>query len=66
MIPTGVGADVMVPVGDGEIGALVAMGVVGGAVPCNSKGSTLAKNKRDTTGAQVVTHLSICKAIKGS
>ena len=43
----------MVPVGDGEIGALVAMGVVGGAVPCNSKGSTLAKNKRDTTGAQV-------------
>lgn len=34
MIPTGVGANVVVPVGDGEMGALVAVGVVGEAVPC--------------------------------
>ena len=47
MIPTDVGAEVTVPVGDGEMGALVAMGVVGEAVPCdsNSKGSTVVKNK---------------------
>ena len=49
----------VVPVGDGEMGALVAMGVVGEAVPCNSKGSTFGQNKRATMGAQIVPHLCI-------
>ena len=64
MIPTGVGAEVIVPVGDGEIGALVAMGVVGEAVPCNGKGSTLGKYKLNgnNMGAQIVAHLCICIA----
>ena len=65
MIPTEVGAEVTVPVGDGEIGALVAVGVVGEAVPynSNSKGSTLGKNKLNgTMGAQIVAYLCICIA----
>ena len=49
----------VVPVGDEEMGALVAMGVVGEAVPCNSKGSTFGQNKRATMGAQIVAHLCI-------
>lgn len=35
-MPAGVGADVMVPVGDGVRGAWVAPGVVGDPVPCNT------------------------------
>ena len=43
-MPTGVGADVMLPVGEGVMGWLVAPGVVGEPVPCKTGKSSATMN----------------------
>jgi len=43
-MPTGVGADVMLPVGEGVMGCLVAPGVVGEPVPCKTGESSATMN----------------------